>query len=86
MPCTAVSFSLPICCALPGLCVPDSREKSPSYNVAPSQLLYVIHENHDTDARVLGRLRWGLISHGCPDPGACPGPRSGRAQANQRAR
>jgi hypothetical protein len=28
-----------------GLQVPDSRAKPPSYNVAPSQLLYVIREN-----------------------------------------
>ena len=29
-----------------GLSVPDSRAKPPSYNVAPSQLLYVIRQNH----------------------------------------
>jgi putative SOS response-associated peptidase YedK len=51
-----------------GLTVPDSRMKPPSYNAAPSQLLYVIRENHDTGERVLGLLRWGLIPHDCPDP------------------
>ena len=44
-----------------GLDVPDSRAKPPSYNVAPSQLLYVIRENHDTGGRTLELLRWGLI-------------------------
>jgi putative SOS response-associated peptidase YedK len=34
-----------------GLDVPDSRAKPPSYNVAPSQLLYVIRENHETGER-----------------------------------
>jgi putative SOS response-associated peptidase YedK len=43
---------------------PGSREKPPSYNVAPSQLLYVIRQNHDTGERVLDLLRWGLIPHG----------------------
>jgi putative SOS response-associated peptidase YedK len=42
--------------------------KPPSYNAAPSQLLYVIRENHDTGERVLGLLRWGLIPLGCTDP------------------
>jgi hypothetical protein len=36
---------------------PSSREKPPSYHVAPSQLLYVIRQNHDTGERVLGLLR-----------------------------
>ena len=44
-----------------GLQVPDSRAKPPSYNVAPSQLLYVIRENHETGERTLELLRWGLI-------------------------
>ena len=40
-----------------GLNVPDSRAKPPSYNVAPSQLLYVIRENHETGRRTLGFAR-----------------------------
>ena len=44
-----------------GLSVPDNRTRPPSYNVAPSQLLYVIRENHETGERTLDLLRWGLI-------------------------
>jgi putative SOS response-associated peptidase YedK len=62
-----------------GLDVPDSRAKPPSYNVAPSQLLYVIRENHDTGKRTLELLRWGLIPHGCKDP------KGGRKPINARA-
>ena len=51
-----------------GLQVPDSRAKPPSYNVAPSQLLYVIREKHQTGKRTLELLRWGLIPHGCKEP------------------
>ena len=51
-----------------GLDLPDSRAKPPSYNVAPSQLLYVIRENHETGQRTLELLRWGLIPHRCKDP------------------
>ena len=47
------------------LAVPDSRTRPPSYNVAPSQELYVIRHNHKTDERTLDLLRWGLIPHGC---------------------
>ena len=51
-----------------GLSLPDSRTKPPSYNVAPSQELYVIRHNHKTGERTLDLLRWGLIPHGCKDP------------------
>ena len=51
-----------------GLDVSDSRAMPPSYNVAPSQLLYVIRENHETGERALNLLRWSLIPHGCTDP------------------
>jgi putative SOS response-associated peptidase YedK len=51
-----------------GLSVPDSRIRPPSYNVAPSQELYVIRHNHKTGERTLDLLRWGLIPHGCKDP------------------
>lgn len=51
-----------------GLSVPDSRVRLPSYNVAPSQLLYVIRENHETGERMLDLLRWGLIPHGMHGP------------------
>ena len=47
-----------------GLSLPDSRTKPPSYNVAPSQELYVIRHNHKTGERTLDLLRWGLIPHG----------------------
>jgi putative SOS response-associated peptidase YedK len=48
-----------------GLSVPDSRTKLPSYNVAPSQELYVIRHNHKTGERTLDLLRWGLIPQRC---------------------
>jgi putative SOS response-associated peptidase YedK len=38
------------------------------YNGAPSQDLLVIRENHKSDERTLGPLRWGLIPHWCEDP------------------
>jgi putative SOS response-associated peptidase YedK len=50
-----------------GLAMPDSRIRPPSYNVAPSQELYVIRENHKTGERTLDLLRWGLIPHECKD-------------------
>jgi putative SOS response-associated peptidase YedK len=64
-----------------GLNAPDSRVKPPSYNVAPSQLLYVIRENHETGERVLGLLRWGLIPHGCTDPDGGRKPINARAES-----
>jgi putative SOS response-associated peptidase YedK len=64
-----------------GLTVPDSHAKPPSYNAAPSQLLYVIRENHDTGERVLGLLRWGLIPHGCTDPEGGRKPINARAES-----
>ena len=64
-----------------GLNVPDSRAKPPSYNVAPSQLLYVIRENHETGERVLGLLRWGLTPHGCTDPDGGRKPINARAES-----
>ena len=51
-----------------GLSVPDSRARPPSHNVAPSQELYVIRENHKTGEPTLDLLRWGLIPRGCKDP------------------
>jgi putative SOS response-associated peptidase YedK len=64
-----------------GLDVPDSRAKPPSYNVAPSQLLYVIRENHETGQRTLELLRWGLIPHGCEDPEGGRKPINARAES-----
>ena len=64
-----------------GLQVPDSRAKPPSYNVAPSQLLYVIRENHETGERTLELLRWGLIPHGCKDPEGGREPINARAES-----
>jgi putative SOS response-associated peptidase YedK len=64
-----------------GLNIPDSRAKPPSYNAAPSQLLYVIRENHDTGERVLGLLRWGLIPHGCTNPNGGRRPINARAES-----
>ena len=63
-----------------GLNVPDSRMKPPSYNAAPSQLLYVIRENHETGERRLDLLRWGLIPHGCVDPNGGRKPINARAE------
>ena len=60
---------------------PGGREKPPSYNVAPSQLLYLIRENHDTGERVLGLLRSGLIPHGCTDPDGGRKPINARAES-----
>jgi putative SOS response-associated peptidase YedK len=64
-----------------GLSVPDSRAKPPSYNVAPSQLLYVIRENHETGERRLDLLRWGLIPHGCTDLDGGRKPINARAES-----
>ena len=63
-----------------GLSVPDSRTRPPSYNVAPSQLLYVIRENHENGERTLDLLRWGLIPHGCKDPVGGRKPINARAE------
>lgn len=64
-----------------GLDVPDSREQPPSYNVAPSQQLYAIRENHETGARSLDLLRWGLIPHHCKDPDGGRRPINARAES-----
>ena len=64
-----------------GLDLPDSRSKPPSYNVAPSQLLYVIRENHETGERTLELLHWGLIPHGCKDPEGGRKPINARAES-----
>jgi len=48
-----------------GLSVPDSRAKPPSYNVAPSRLLYVNRQNHETGERARDLLHWDLIPNGC---------------------
>ena len=64
-----------------GLSVPDSRTKPPSYNVAPSQELYVIRHNHKTGERTLDLLRWGLIPHGCKDPSGGRKPINARAES-----
>ena len=64
-----------------GLDVPDRRAKPPSYNVAPSQLLYVIRKNHETGERTLELLRWGLIPHGCKAPEGGRKPINARAES-----
>ena len=64
-----------------GLSLPDSRTKPPSYNVAPSQELYVIRHNHKTGERTLDLLRWGLIPHGCKDPNGGRKPINARAES-----
>jgi putative SOS response-associated peptidase YedK len=64
-----------------GLAVPDSRTKPPSYNVAPSQELYVIRENQETGERTLDLLRWGLVPHGCKDPTGGRKPINARAES-----
>jgi putative SOS response-associated peptidase YedK len=75
-----VQASEPLCYAfVDGLSVPDSQTRPPSYNVAPSQDLYVIRHNHQTGERTLDLLRWGLIPHGCR------GPSGGRKPINARA-
>ena len=70
---------------LEGLNAPSSREKPPSYNVAPSQLLYLIRENHDTGERVLGLLRRGLIPYDCTDPDGGRKPINARAEFGRAA-
>lgn len=64
-----------------GLSLPDSRTRPPSYNVAPSQLLYVIRENHEKGERTLDLLRWGLIPPGCKDPGGGRKPINARVES-----
>jgi len=64
-----------------GLSVSDRRAKPPSYNVAPSQLLYVIRQNHETGERALDLLHWGLIPHGCTDPDGGRKPINARAES-----
>ena len=64
-----------------GLSLPDSRTRPPSYNVAPSQELYVIRQNHKTGERTLDLLRWGLIPHGCKDPIGGRKPINARAES-----
>jgi putative SOS response-associated peptidase YedK len=62
-----------------GLSLPDWT-KPPSYNVAPSQELYVIRHNHRTGGRTLDLLRWGLISHGYKNPTGGRKPINARAE------
>jgi len=64
-----------------GLSLPDSRTRPPSYNVAPSQELYVIRHNHKTSERTLDLLRWGLIPYGCKDPAGGRKPINARAES-----
>ena len=64
-----------------GLSVPDSRTKPPSYNVAPSQELYVLRQNHKTGKRTLDLLWWGLIPHGCKDPNGGRRPINAKAES-----
>jgi putative SOS response-associated peptidase YedK len=52
---------------------------SPRYNVAPSQDLLVIRENHKTGQRSLDLIKWGLIPHWCNDP------KGGRKPINAKA-
>jgi putative SOS response-associated peptidase YedK len=64
-----------------GLSVPDTRTRPRSYNVAPSQELYVIRQNHKTGERTLDLLRWGLIPHGCKDLSGGRKPINARAES-----
>jgi putative SOS response-associated peptidase YedK len=64
-----------------GLSVPKPPIKPPSYNVAPSQLLYLFRENHETGERTLDLLRWGLIPHGCIDGDGGRKPINARAES-----
>jgi putative SOS response-associated peptidase YedK len=52
---------------LDGIGVPDSRERKPRWNGAPSQDFLVIRRNPDSGAITLDPLRWGLIPHWCKD-------------------
>lgn len=64
-----------------GLAVSESRMGNvlPRYNVAPSQELLVIRENHKTGERSLDLIRWGLVPHWCQDP------KGGRKPINAKA-
>jgi putative SOS response-associated peptidase YedK len=50
-------------------------------HLLPSQLLYVIRENHETSERTLELLRWGLIPHGCKDAEGGRKPINARAES-----
>jgi putative SOS response-associated peptidase YedK len=52
-----------------GLDISDNRMGNVCLrNVAPSQELLVIRENHKMGERSLHLIRWGLIPHWCQDP------------------
>lgn len=65
-----------------GLDVSDSRMANvrPRYNAAPSQELLVIRQNHKTGERSLDLIKWGLIPHGCQDPGGGRQPINAKAE------
>jgi putative SOS response-associated peptidase YedK len=64
-----------------GLDVSDRRINNigPRYNVAPSQELLVIRQNHRNGERSLDLIKWGLIPYWCQDP------KGGRRPINAKA-
>ena len=51
-----------------GIETPDSRDRKPRWNLAPSQDALVIRQNHETGVRTIEPLQWGLIPYWTKDP------------------
>src|SRR5258708_26474688 len=54
-------------CRIYNIPIPPQRDLPISYNIAPSQDVWVIRFNPATSQRSLDALRWGLIPHWSED-------------------